>query len=319
MQARHLGVIDIGGTKTLIGVANPDRVIVHVERLATAPESGPQDLVRRVVETFNAIADRLGFAGPPEAVGVSVPGPLNRAQGVVHFTGNLGWRDYPLAKELSDALGGVPVSIDDDGNCAGLGEARFGAGRGYEDQVYLTISTGIGAAIIVNGRVHHGHQDLAGEVGHLTIVPDGPPCSCGNFGCLEALSSGTAIARAASQAVLQDRSAYLSSCGRSPTAEDVVAGAVNGDVVCREILSRAAKHLGVALANVVHVLNPQAVVVGGGVMAAADLILPVAEAEMDRHLFVVQRGRVVLKPAALGSMSGLWGALCLVTDETTSS
>jgi glucokinase len=310
------GVVDVGGTKIVAGVASETEILATT-KIATDVIEGADAVTSRIASAIRGVQRRLSLEGRPLlGVGVSVPGPLDTRLGIVSFSPNLHWVDYPVAARLSAALDGVPVAIDDDANCAGQGEATFGAGIGYPHQVYLTISTGIGGAVIVEGRVDRGFRDAAGEVGHMTIVPGGPDCLCGNSGCLETLASGTAIARRGRQLLIQDQSALLARlAGGDPdgvTAPMVFEAAAAGDLLCQNVLDDVATYLGLALANIVHLLNPQAIVLGGGVMEQAEVLLPRIDRRMRSHLFKVQREGLILKRAALGDRSGLWGALQLV-------
>jgi glucokinase len=313
------GVVDVGGTKIVAGIAT-ETEILGTEKIATEVMGGADAVTARIAGAIRSVQSRLGLLDRPlAAVGVSVPGPLDTALGIVSFTPNLHWVDYPVADRLSAALDGVPVCIDDDANCAGQGEAAFGAGIGYEHQVYLTISTGIGGAVIVDGRIDRGFRDAAGEVGHMTILPGGPDCLCGNSGCLEAIASGTAIARRARQLLIQDQDATLARlAGGDPdrvTAPMVFEAAAAGDVLCQTVLDDVANYLGIALANIVMVLNPQAIILGGGVMEQAEVLMPIIDRRMRMHLIKVQREGLVLKRAALGDNSGLMGALQMVRQR----
>lgn len=318
-----VGVVDVGGTKIVAGVATEGRIL-DTTKIPTEAIEGADAVTSRIAAAIRDVQRRLSLEGRTLAgVGVSVPGPLDTALGVVSFTPNLHWVDYPVAARLSAALGGVPVVIDDDGNCAGQGEAAFGAGIGYRHQVYLTISTGIGGAVIVDGRVDRGFRDAAGEVGHMTIVPGGPDCLCGNSGCLEAVASGTAIARRGRQLLVQGQSAVLAElAGGDPdrvTTPMVFEAAAAGDKLCQLLLDDVATYLGIGLANIVSLLNPEAIVLGGGVMERAGMLLPLIDRRMRTHLFKVQREGLVLKHAELGDRSGLWGALQLVKRHIADS
>ncbi len=315
------GLVDIGGTKVVAAIATATQIL-ETKRVLTEAAGGADAVTNRVAAAIREVQGSLGLAERAlRGVGVSVPGPLDTLAGIVSFTPNLpGWVDYPVAARLSAALDGVPVFIDDDANCAGLGEAVFGAGRGHEHQVYLTISTGIGGGIIIGGRVYRGFQDAAGEAGHITIIPGGPECGCGNSGCMEAVASGTAIARRGRQLLVQDQSASLAAlAGGVPervTAAMVFDAARDGDRGCTMVVEDAATYLGIGLATIVQLLNPAAIVLGGGVMEQSDFFLPLVDRRMRTHLFRVQRQGVVLLKATLGEQSGLWGALQLVRQET---
>jgi glucokinase len=309
------GVVDVGGTKIVAGVASVTDIL-RTERLSTHALRGPDDIVDRIARALTGL--RTPGLPPMSAVGLSVPGPLDRRSGVVHFTPNLLWQHYPVADRLSQRLGGIPVLIDDDANCAALGEAWQGTGKGFAHLVCLTIGTGIGGAIIIDGALVHGHQDLAGEIGHMVIVPDGPPCACGHSGCLEAVASGAAIGRLGAALLTQNESPALARLaqtrGGQVDADLVFQAAAGNDAACQAVLGKVAEHLGAAVASLIQVLNPQAVVLGGGVMSPenAAWLIPAIQANMNRHLFEVQRGAVQVLRGELGDVAGLWGALQLV-------
>jgi glucokinase len=313
------GVVDVGGTKIVAGIATHDEILA-TERLATDPPSGPDDIVERIAGSLKGLCRTRGIAGL-SAVGLSVPGPLDRRLGVVHFTPNLLWEHYPVALRLSERLGGIDVRIDDDANCAAAGETWKGAGKGFEHLVFLTIGTGIGGAIIVDRKLVHGHQDLAGEIGHMVVVPDGPPCACGHAGCLEAVAAGPAIGRLGTALLRQHESKALAKLaqanGGEVDANLVFQAAADGDHACLSVLDKVAEHLGTALGTLVQVLNPQSIVLGGGVMRpeTAALLIPAVRAQMNRHLFEVQRGAVQILRGELGDAAGLWGALQLISSR----
>ena len=310
------GVVDVGGTKIVAGVASATGIL-RTERLSTDALRGPDDIVDRIARALTGLSSAPDLA-PMSAVGLSVPGPLDRRSGVVHFTPNLLWQHYPVADRLSQRLGGIPVLIDDDANCAAVGEAWQGTGQGFTHLVCLTIGTGIGGAIIIDGTLVHGHQDLAGEIGHMAIVPDGPPCACGHSGCLEAVASGAAIGRLGTALLTQNESPALARLaetrGGQVDADLVFQAAAGNDAACQALLGKVAEHLGAAVGSLIQVLNPQAVVLGGGVMSQqnAAWLIPAIQANMNRHLFEVQRGAVQVLRGELGDVAGLWGALQLV-------
>jgi glucokinase len=314
---RIFGVVDVGGTKIVAGVASATGIL-RTERLSTHALRGPDDIVDRIARSLAGLC--TPGLPPMSAVGLSVPGPLDRRSGVVHFTPNLLWQHYPVADRLSQRLGGIPVLIDDDANCAALGEAWQGTGQGFAHLVGVTIGTGIGGAIIIDGALVHGHQDLAGEIGHMVIVPDGPPCACGHSGCLEAVASGAAIGRLGAALLTQNESPALARLaetrGGQVDADLVFQAAAGNDAACRAVLGKVAEHLGTAVASLIQVLNPQAVVLGGGVMSQqnAAWLIPAIQANMNRHLFEVQRGAVQILRGELGDAAGLWGALQLVAS-----
>jgi glucokinase len=310
------GVVDVGGTKIVAGVATATRIL-DTTKIPTDVVEGADAVTARIAGSIREVQRKLGLQDRELAgVGVSVPGPLDTRLGIVSFSPNLHWVDYPVGEKLCAALGGVPVAIDDDANCAAQGEAAFGAGRGYAHQVFLTISTGIGGGVIVDGKIDRGFRDAAGEAGHMTVVPGGPDCLCGNSGCLETVASGTAIARRARQLMLQEQSPILAELtGGDPdkvTAPMVFEAAARGDRLCDLVLDDAATYLGIALANIIHLLNPEAIILGGGVMERAERLLPIIDTRTRTHLFKVQREGLVIKRGELGDNAGLWGALTLI-------
>jgi glucokinase len=320
MSGNLYGVLDIGGTKIVTGIAR-DGEILGTRRVPTDPARGPDDAMLRLAAGIRAVRDELGLAGVPIAgVGASIPGPNDTKSGIVLASHNIGWFNYPFIERFRAEMGDIPVFMDDDANCAGMGEAYFGAGRGFRDQVYLTISTGIGGAVILGGRLHRGFQEVAGEVGHVVVVPGGPLCPCGGSGCIEAVASGPAIARLGRQLMVQEGSPLLLELaggrGEDIDTPHVFEAARRGDHACLDILDDVATYLGIFLADLVHVLNPEAFVLGGGVMRQAELIMPRMDREMRAHLYKVQRTGVVLVQAQHGDRSGLYGALHLVMEGT---
>ncbi|MDQ0227341.1 ROK family protein [Metabacillus niabensis] len=314
------GVVDIGGTKTLIGIATENEIIETIY-LKTSDLKSPEMLIDTLVEEFDKLISQSNYKDEVlKSVGISVPGPLNREEGIIHFTGNLNWSNFPIIEYLQKKMNQIPVIIDDDANAAGIGEAVYGAGRSYKNQIYVTISTGIGGAIVIDGQIYRGSRDLAGEIGHMTVVPDGPPCSCGNFGCLEALASGTAITQKGQQILIQEQSKILSKIvgQKTLTAEMIFEAVRQGDKACYSIIQQVCRYLGIGLANLVQIFNPETIILGGGIMNQSSLLIPKIETEMNNHLFKVQRGHVNIELASLNGQSGLWGALHLAKNHIAS-
>jgi len=208
---------------------------------------------------------------------------------------------------------GLPTVLENDANAAGLGEFRYGAGKGARSIVYMTVSTGIGGGIILDGKVWHGLKDAAGEVGHMTVCPDGPVCGCGNRGCLEAMSSGPSIARRAREAVAAGRQTRLSELSK-PTSADVVRLAQDGDSVAAEVWEEAVKYLGIGVAAVITILAPERVVIGGGVTKAGDALFQPLRERVRQRLKLVPVESVPILPAALGPDVGILGAAAVALD-----
>jgi glucokinase len=261
--------LDFGGTKLAAGVVDTSTgELVAVSRMATPTDGGAE----AVFEAMVALARSLGMPNAIEGVGVSFGGHVHKGR-VLRSLHVSGWEDYPLANRLRDVFCVDEVRVANDANAAALGEWRFGAGRGTESMLYLTVSTGIGGGLILNRALYPGWRGMAGEIGHMKMVIDGPHCTCGMRGCLEAVASGPAIARRACE-LLQDpefASSSLQGQGQHAlTAADVAAAAENGDLLGLKTLQEAAAYLGVAIANAVNFLDVECVVVGGGVSRAGD-------------------------------------------------
>ena len=313
MESRVVVGVDIGGTKTLSAVVDAQGRVLARHRIDT-PQRGPADFVQVLARELSTL---LGLAGLQKedllGLGVGAPGPLAPETGVVFEPPNLaGWRDVPLATMLFDATG-VPTFVENDANAAALGEAWVGAGVGVRDQIYITVSTGIGGGLIFNGDLYHGVSGTAGEIGHMTVEPDGPVCTCGRRGHLEGLASGHAIARMAEEAVRAGRQTRLAALPSGALDAAVVAqAALDGDAVAREIYERAGHYIGIAVASLVNVLNPAMVVFGGGVSKVGDLLFDTVRRVVRERAFERPAEAAKIVPAALGDDVGVIGAAAVV-------
>ncbi|MDQ7829329.1 MAG: ROK family protein [Armatimonadota bacterium] len=309
MAARAALAVDIGGTRTRVGVVGGDgRVLAH--RTLPTPTGGPDAVVAAVAgAAAHVLAEAAVTREALVGVAAGAPGPLDPRSGVVFEPPNLvGWRDVPLRALLEERLG-LPAAVENDANAAALGEAWVGAGRGVTDLVYITVSTGVGGGLILGGELYSGVSGTAGEVGHMTVALDGPPCFCGQPGHLEGLASGRAIARAAREALARGEATSLRELPPEELSARTVAEAARaGDPVARAIYERAGTALGAAVASLVNLLNPPLIILGGGVMQAGDLIMaPLWRAARERA-FARPLEAVRLVPAALGEEAGLVGA-----------
>lgn len=307
--------IDLGGTKIYAVLADMDGRVCGEEKIPTRPEDGFAAVMERMARAVDDLLGRTGIdGGALKALAVGAPGPLNPRTGVIHHAPNLGWREQPLGEALASRLGGVPVAVENDANLAALGEYVYGAGQGVRDLVYITVSTGIGGGLILNGELYRGAAYAAGEVGHLPVA-DGPACRCGARGCLETVASGTAIARRArDKADAGCAPGILALAGGNPagiTAQTVTRAAENGDMIAQAILNEAAGYLGKGLAIIVNLLNPAMIILGGGVMQARRLFWDkMLEALKEAALDTALNGLKIV-PAALGGRSGGMGAVAL--------
>lgn len=317
---RHVVAVDIGGTKILAALVSEQGGIVARHR-ADTPARGVDAVLDVIAASVRAVQQAARVpANQVVAAGVGAPGPLNPESGIVFEAPNLpGWRDVPLKARLEARLS-LPVFVEHDATAAALGEWWLGAGRGVHDLIYLTISTGIGGGIITGDQVVHGASGTAGEVGHMTIDVNGPPCSCGrSTGCLEVLASGTAIARMAREAIAAGkRTAVLALAGGDPEAigaDHVEAAAREGDAVAAQIFTRAATYLGVGVANLLNLLNPARVIIGGGVSKAGDLLFDPVRRIARQRAFERPGRDVEIVPAALGDDVGAIGAAAVALQR----
>lgn len=305
--------IDIGGTKIAVATADMNGRILAEMRMPTEAEKGPRHTIPRMIALVHQML-RERSVGSPIAIGVGCGGPLDPETGVVLTPPNLpGWDAIPLKQMLEDEFG-LSAYVDNDANAAALGEHMFGAGMGARTMVYMTVSTGIGGGIIVDGQLLHGVRASAGEIGHQTILPNGPRCNCGNRGCLEALASGTAIARRAREALAErPDSRMLSLAGEvgKVTAETVQQAVREGDALGSEVWRDTIDYLSIGVANVIATVAPEVVVIGGGVSRAGDLLFPPLRRAVEERLFVVPMDRIRIVPAGLGDQVGLVGAVAV--------
>ncbi len=304
--------IDLGGTRLRVAVADARGTVKSVIRVDTEAGRGPDFVIDHIVETIDqALArSRQGRRGVA-AIGIGLPGPLNGATGMVYSPANLpGWHNVPLSQILTRRTG-IRVFLEHDASLAAFGEWRRGAGKGRRHLAYVTVSTGIGAGLILHGQLYSGAGGIAGELGHIVIQPGGPRCTCGNRGCLEALASGTAIARMAREALAgRARTSLRRVSGPNrPDARDVNQAARHGDAVARRVLEQAGAALGVGLGTLVNLLNPELIVLGGSVMRAGSLIRKPMQASLRASSWEAAQWGLRIVPPALGQDVGLIGAV----------
>lgn len=322
-KAQHFRVgIDLGGTKILAAVVNAENKVLGEAKQATHAEEGQDAVVERIVATVRkALDDADVKLGAVAAVGVGAPGATDVATGVVHYAANLGWHDMPLADRLQDRLD-VPVFVDNDVNVGTLAEYLLGAGRGVQHLAAMFVGTGIGGGLIVNGHLFRGFRGAAGEIGHMAVVPDGPVCGCGRRGCLEAVASRTAIEREVQAALDAGRPSVLpdliAASKRQRLTSGVIAKALEQkDALMEEIIGRVQRFLAMGIANLVNILDPEMVVLGGGVVESLGqgFIEPVAKAARTEFLAKRDAERVRIVPATLGDRAGALGAALMAGVE----
>jgi glucokinase len=312
---RHIVGIDLGGTNIVTGIVAEDGSdSLGTRSVPTGAEEGPDAVVQRIIATAKgSIAEASAAIPTLELIGAGVgsPGPLDTKSGVVLLTPNLGWVNMPLRQRLQDGLG-LRTALDNDANCAILGEWWQGAARGTRVTVGLTIGTGIGGGIIIDGRLFHGASDIAGEIGHMTIDAHGRRCKCGNYGCIEAYASGPNIALRAVEAIQSGAQStlpsYVAGDLRRITAQTVYDAAHAGDELALEVVQDTARYLGAAVASLINIFNPEAIVIVGGVTRAGDSLFVPLRREVARRAFkpAVQVCRIV--PGELTGVAGVYGA-----------
>ena len=313
------GAIDLGGTNVRAIVAGLDGKISGDDRRPSRASDGLDATIETLLASLAHACSEAGVeASALRGLGVATPGWVDTERGIVPAAPQLiGWRDVPLVEMLQERLGPT-VRLENDANAAALGENAFGAGRGTRHMLYITVSTGVGAGIIVDGRLYGGAKGSAGEIGHTIVDPSGPPCGCGKHGCLESLSSGTAIARRAAQAADRGDSAALAGIrereGRLG-ARQVADAARQGDAASIAIYEEAGYFLGIALANAVNLLSPEAIILGGGVMRAKDLFLPRAEETMRDLALDEPLKYMRLAEAELGDRAGVMGMIARLGQQ----
>jgi glucokinase len=307
--------VDLGGTELRAALVGEDGALLARETEPTLAREGPPAVIDQMARLLSRLETRA-VGATILGVGVGAPGPLDPARGVVRRAPTLhGWSDVPLAALLGDRLGRT-VRLENDANAAALGEWLFGAGRGTRHMVFVTVSTGIGGGIIVDGRLLHGHLGMAGEIGHMAVSDSDIACPCGATGCWEALAAGPALARFANAAAALE----ATSLPRDGTisARDVVAAASAGDALAGRLLAREAHWLGVGLANLLHLFSPECIVIGGGVAAGLSALRPEIEQVMRSRAMAAYRDAPLL-PASLGADAGLTGAAGLILSSVHAS
>ncbi|MBI2305245.1 MAG: ROK family protein [Chloroflexi bacterium] len=312
-----IAAVDLGGTKILAALLDSNGRILYRDYRATQAQQGPEAVIGSLETAIRQVTLDKGVpTSRLLGIGLAVPGALDVARGIVTQSPNLpGWKDVPLKRILEERLGAAVV-FENDANAAALGEYAFGAGRGALHMVYVTVSTGIGGSIIVHGQLYRGVNGSAGEIGHMIVDLHGPPCNCGNNGCLESLASGTALAREAKAHLADGESSLISELAATSeegvTARTIFLAAQRGDSLANQLIRQAAEYLGVGLANVVNILNPEVIVIGGGVAQMGAFLVDPAVATMRKRALSLPAQTVKVVPGQLGEQAALLGMVKLV-------
>ena len=307
--------IDLGGTKIAGVITDLKGNIIKENIIKTMAEYGDKAIVLRII---NLIEDLIISSGKTlediRAVGIGSPGPLDPKRGIIITTPNLPFENFDIITPIKEKFN-VPVFLDNDANVAAIGEYTLGAGKNTKNMVYITVSTGIGGGAIINGKIYRGNTFNALEIGHMTLLPDGPKCNCGNYGCFEALASGTAISKRAEEAVESGRDTSLLNYFKI-TSYEVFKEAEKGDSVSRHIIDSSLEYLGIGIANIITLFDPEVIILGGGVMKAGQIIFDRIKEVVDQRCFKNMASACKIVPSALGEKSGVIGAIALTMMET---
>lgn len=310
--------VDLGGTKIAAAFATGNGEVLCQNTLPTQSHLGPEVVLDRIADLVGDLVNQSGQQ--PVALGMGVPGLADLKQGMTRFLPNLptNWRDVPVRDTLSPKIG-CPVYLLNDVRAATLGELTFGHGRTVGTMAFFALGTGIGGGVAIDGKLRLGSLGAAGELGHQTILPNGPRCGCGNYGCLEALASGPALTA---------QGVWLLQSGRAPklyelvqgdpsriTPQEMAAAAAAGDEAVREVLVRAAEYVGIGVANVVVVLHPELVVLGGGVAEIGSLLFDTVRETVRRRIGMFPVDDVRIEPSLLGDKAGMLGGIALAMKQ----
>ena len=306
--------VDLGGTKISTALADLEGNVLAQSIIPTNAHEGEERVLERIIKSIQSVINE-GDASIEDinGIGIGSPGPLDSKKGVIITTPNLPFTNFNLVKPLKDKFN-VPVFLDNDANVAAIGEYMLGAGKGKKNMVYFTVSTGVGGGAIVDGNICRGNTSNALEIGHMTVAPFGPRCNCGNIGCLEAVSSGTAIGKRGQEAVRSKVETSLKNYDNI-TSYEVFKEAEKGDEVSKEIIDEALNYLGIGVANAISIFDPEMIVIGGGVSKAGNIVFDKVREVVNKRCFKSMAENCTIVPAGLGTDAGVIGAVALALLE----
>jgi glucokinase len=316
--------IDLGGSKILTAVVDPQGEMLSSDESVTPATEGREVVIRSIVDSAQSALQRAGVdISKISTVGIGAPGISNPEAGILFTSPNLpGWRNVLLRDIIQDSLGKKAFLIND-ANAAALGEFYFGAARGAHNFIYITLSTGIGAGIVIDDKIYTGAIGTAGEVGHMTIDDNGPICNCGNKGCWEVLASGTALAREAKRRIQEGVKTsilkYVDGDLERLTAQVIHKAAEQGDKFAKELIGRTGYYVGVGLTNLINIFNPELIVIGGGLSNIGDMLLAPAFKTAGQRAYKEAFQAVRFVTAQLGRNSGVLGAAAFAFQEMRKS
>ena len=311
MEQFYIGV-DLGGTKIYTAISNQLGEIMEEEVVPTEASKGAEQVITKIIDSIKKVSKNID-ASQIKAIGIGSPGPIDAKKGLIVSPPNLPIRNFNVVEAIKNEFG-LPTFLDNDANAATLGEYIFGGGKGCENMVYITASTGVGGGAILNGKIYRGSTSNALEVGHTTVNPTGRACGCGNTGCVESMSSGIYIEKMAND--------YLSSGAKTSlknyevvTAKEVFKEASNGDAIANQILSETLSYLGIAVANCANIFDPAKIIIGGGVSNGGDIVFEKINEQMQARCLGPILDHCKVEKAQLGGKAGVIGAVALALVE----
>ena len=314
MSKYYIG-IDLGGTFIKGGIVNENGEILICDKTPTEVEKGDKGVAANIAKLANMLLERQGLTvNDVEGLGIGSPGMIDSSEGNVVYANNLGWENFRICDELSRLLGGIKVKIGNDANVAALGEVKFGAARNYNSAVMITLGTGVGGGIVIDGKLVEGNMGAGAELGHIVIVKDGEQCTCGRKGCFEAYSSATALIRDTKLAMVAHPDSAMWKCG----SLDMVCGKTAFDYVhidpyAREVVDSYLEHLACGIVNYANIFRPEVILLGGGVCAQGDNLISPLQRLVDKEIYAGDKGpRVPILIAELENNAGLLGAAALL-------
>jgi len=305
--------VDLGGTNMASALMDEKGNVYHTNVIATEAYKGPKHVIDNMKNEIRKLIEKTPTSRV-DGIGLGIPGLIDIERGYSRFAGNLGWQNVPVLDEFKKEFD-VPICMDNDVRVAALGEKYFGAGVGVKNQILVTLGTGVGSGIIIDGKLHRGYSASAGEIGHVCIEKDGYFCNCGNRGCLEMYVSAPGIVRRTKRYIMEGHFTIITSMVNDElskiTPKIVSEAADKGDGLARLIIDETAKLLGIGLATYAHIINPELIIVGGGVSLMGDKLFVPLRKYFDEHLMMSLRGKVSIVPSKLKDQSGMIGAAAL--------
>ena len=312
MEKKYVVGVDLGGTKIYTALVDLDGNIIKEKTVETLAHEGEQAVMGRIIDTIDYVTEGTD-KNLIKSIGIGSPGPLDVKNGIIIENSNLPFKNFEIVKTIRETYD-LPTYLDNDANVATLGEFMFGAGKGTENMVFITASTGIGGGAVINGKLFRGTTGNALEIGHTIVANEGPRCGCGNIGCAEALGSGTAIGKRAKEAVATNVETSLKNY-ENVTSKEVFKEAANGDRVAKNILETSLNYLGIAVANTITNFDPEKVVIGGGVINGGSIVLDTIRRVVGERALKTFVDSCTVEKAVLGGKAGVLGAAALAITE----